>query len=113
MKLKTRIGVSLLMVGAASLFTGCANSPIGEEPVAESFYHQAPTRTGPGYLKRYTIQPIPEAMVQNVYRPYSVEPVGERIIPNGTSLTPTLDHQLQTGISPYGPNTPCIRSLWF
>lgn len=112
MKLKTKIGMSLLAVGAAGLFAGCSTCPVGEGEVSDTFYHSAPTVNGGTYLNRYSIRAEP-AMVQNVYRPFGIEPVGERILPGGNPLNSTLDSQVQESLSPYGPNSPCVRSLWW
>lgn len=110
MKWMMKTGLVLLAVGAAGMLGGCATDPVGEAVATEDFYQTAPTPDGGIYMKRYQMGIQPS--LQNIYRPYGIDPVGERILPERGGM-PTLDGELSSPLSPYGPNAPCVRSLWW
>ncbi len=110
MKLMMRTGMALLAVGAAGLMGGCATDPVGEAVADNTYFQTAPMPDGGIYMHRYQLGIQPS--LQNLYRPYGIQPVGERILPDMTAM-PTLDGEMADPLSPYGPNAPCVRSLWW
>lgn len=111
MKTQNRIGASLLAMAAVCTFTGCATQPVGEITEVRSM-----TGACGNQMVRIDSRHREEAGYDllRMYRPYGIEPVGERIVgPRFLSFGNITNGPTRQPISPYGPTSPCVNSLWW